>query len=156
MIRRIQIDNFKSLDGFSLPLVGAPLANFTCLIGANGSGKTTVLQTIDFLSQLVKGRVPEWLRERGWLENDLPSQLEGAESEYTTISVEIKMASTLIRNSNPCEMVLSRQNFHPAYPWFRVRNPRPGCCAGFSSVRTRPQTVIGSKMNRETMPAPGV
>lgn len=96
MIRRIQIDNFKSLDGFSLPPKGSPqLANFTCLIGANGSGKTTVLQAIDFLSQLVKGRVPEWLKERGWSSDELLSQLDTASGDYITFAVEIKMASTL-------------------------------------------------------------
>jgi predicted ATPase len=95
VIRRIQIDNFKSLDGFSLPPVGSPpLANFTCLIGANGSGKTTVLQAIDFLSQLVKGRVPEWLKERNWSLNELFSQLDGAGGENITITAEIKMGST--------------------------------------------------------------
>lgn len=96
MIRRIQIDNFKSLDGFSLPPLGSPpLANFTCLIGANGSGKTTVLQAVDFLSQLVKGRLPEWLRERGWSSEELSSQLDSIPGKYIEISAEIKMASTL-------------------------------------------------------------
>jgi len=95
VIRRIQIDNFKSLDGFSLPPVGSePLANFTCLIGANGSGKTTVLQAIDFLAQLVKGRLSEWLRERGWSSDELLSQLDAAEGECITISTGIKMGST--------------------------------------------------------------
>jgi predicted ATPase len=96
VIRRIQIDNFKSLDGFSLPPAGSPpLANFTCLIGANGSGKSTVLQAIDFLSQLVKGHVPEWLKERGWSPLELLSQLDTASGDYITFIVEIKMTSTL-------------------------------------------------------------
>ncbi|MDR3753759.1 MAG: AAA family ATPase [Terracidiphilus sp.] len=95
MIRRIQIDNFKSLVGFSLPPAPNVLGKFTCLIGANGSGKTTVLQTIDFLSQLVKGRVPEWLRERNWSSQELLSQLEVASGECITITTEIQLASTL-------------------------------------------------------------
>ena len=95
MIRRIQIDNFKSLDGFSLPPVPNILGNFTCLIGANGTGKTTVLQAIDFLSQLINGRVTEWLRERNWSAQELASQLSSAESEYITVSTEIEMSSTL-------------------------------------------------------------
>jgi predicted ATPase len=96
MIRRIQIDNFKSLDGFSLPPVGSPpLANFTCLIGANGCGKTTVLQAVDFLSQIVKGRVPEWLRERGWSPDDLSSQLDVASGEFISIAVDVQLTSTL-------------------------------------------------------------
>ena len=95
MIRRIQIDNFKSLDGFSLPPAPNVLGSFTCLIGANGSGKTTVLQAIDFLSQLVKGRIPEWLRERNWYPQELLSQLDEASSECITITTEIQFTSTL-------------------------------------------------------------
>jgi predicted ATPase len=75
MIRRIQIDNFKSLDGFSLPPVGSPpLANFTCLIGANGSGKTTVLQAIDYLAHLIDSDASQWIKDRGWSRPELRSK----------------------------------------------------------------------------------
>ncbi len=112
MIRRIQIDNFKSLDGFSLPPVASPpLANFTCLIGANGSGKTTVLQAVDFLSQLVKGRFPEWLRERGWSSEELSSQLDPVPGKYIEISAEIRMASTLSITWKFKFLPLSRDDF---------------------------------------------
>jgi predicted ATPase len=67
VIRRIQIDNFKSLDGFSLPpLNSSPLANFSCIIGANGSGKTSLLQMFDYLSHVISGDVRAWMTERGW------------------------------------------------------------------------------------------
>jgi predicted ATPase len=67
VIRRIQIDNFKSLDGFSLPPVETPpLANFTCLIGANGSGKTSVLQMFDYLAHFISTDVRHWIRSRDW------------------------------------------------------------------------------------------
>jgi predicted ATPase len=112
VIRRIQIDNFKSLDGFSLPPVASPpLANFTCLIGANGSGKTTVLQAVDFLSQLVKGRFPEWLRERGWSSEELSSQFDPVPGKYIEISAEIRMASTLPITWKFKFLPLSRDDF---------------------------------------------
>ena len=96
MIRRIQIDNFKSLDGFSLPPAGSPpLANFTGLIGANGSGKSTVLQALDFLSHLVRGNFSEWLRERNWTLQELSSKLSGTEQIYIDFRVELQTASTL-------------------------------------------------------------
>jgi len=96
VIRRIQIDNFKSLDGFSLPPMGTPpLANFTCLIGANGSGKSTVLQTLDFISHLIRGNVSEWLRERNWTLQELSSKLSGTEKIYIDFRVEFQTASTL-------------------------------------------------------------
>lgn len=69
-ITRIEIDNFKSLVGFSLDLAG-----FTCLIGLNGSGKSTILQAVDFLSCLFRGNVSGWLAQRQWQSADLGSQL---------------------------------------------------------------------------------
>ena len=44
-IHLITCNNFKSLVDFRLAL-----ADFTCLIGLNGSGKSTVLQFIDFVA----------------------------------------------------------------------------------------------------------
>ena len=49
-IRQIEVENFKSLVNFQIDL-----PKFSCLIGLNGAGKSTVLQFIDFLSQLVRG-----------------------------------------------------------------------------------------------------
>lgn len=69
-IRTITAKNFKSLVDFKLDL-----AKFTCLIGLNGAGKSTVLQFIDFLAQQVRGDITGWLEERHWEAKDLKSQL---------------------------------------------------------------------------------
>jgi AAA15 family ATPase/GTPase len=69
-IKSIEASNFKSLVDFRLEL-----AKFNCLIGLNGSGKSTVLQFIDFLSQLVHGNMKGWLGERKWRSSDLKSKL---------------------------------------------------------------------------------
>jgi len=69
-LRRIEVENFKSLVDFRLDL-----AKFSCLIGLNGAGKSTVLQFIDFLSQLVRGDMKGWLKERKWESTDLKSKL---------------------------------------------------------------------------------
>lgn len=69
-ITRIEVDNFKSLVDFRLPL-----AKFSCLIGLNGAGKSTVLQAVDFLSQLFKGDMSDWLEQRQWKAADLNSKL---------------------------------------------------------------------------------
>jgi len=66
MIKIIRIRNFKSLGDVELQL-----AKFTCLIGMNGAGKSSVLQAVDFISQLMIGRVEEWLDARGWSAADL-------------------------------------------------------------------------------------
>ena len=71
MIRAITIDNFKSLVNFSIDF-----AKLTCLIGLNGSGKSTVLQVIDFIKQLVTGNLSGWLEERAWQPEELFSHFK--------------------------------------------------------------------------------
>jgi predicted ATPase len=66
MIERIYLRNFKSLNEIKIPL-----KKFTCLIGMNGAGKSTVLQSLDFMSQLMIGNVQEWLLNRNWQAHDL-------------------------------------------------------------------------------------
>jgi len=70
MITKIKIDNFKSLVDFELPL-----SKFNCLVGLNGAGKSTVLQAIDFISQLMNGDIDKWLKQRQWDTADLNSKL---------------------------------------------------------------------------------
>jgi predicted ATPase len=69
-IKSIKVDNFKSLVNFELPL-----AKFSCLVGLNGSGKSTVLQFFDFLSQQFRGDLSGWLKKRQWESSDLNSKL---------------------------------------------------------------------------------
>jgi predicted ATPase len=69
-IKNIKVDNFKSLVNFELPL-----SKFNCLVGLNGSGKSTILQFFDFLSQQVKGDLDKWLKRRQWEASDINSKL---------------------------------------------------------------------------------
>ena len=69
-IEQIKVNNFKSLVDFEIDL-----RKFTCLIGLNGAGKSTVLQFIDFLGQQVRGNMKGWLDERQWKSSDLTSRL---------------------------------------------------------------------------------
>lgn len=70
MIKSIWINNFKSLVDFELEL-----SKFTCLVGLNGAGKSTVLQAMDFISQLMLGDLDEWLKLRHWDSADINSKL---------------------------------------------------------------------------------
>ena len=70
MIKEIQANNFKSLVDFSMQL-----DKFICLVGLNGSGKSTVLQFLDFLSQLMIGDIKGWLESRQWKPSDLNSKI---------------------------------------------------------------------------------
>jgi predicted ATPase len=69
-IKSIKVDNFKSLVNFELPL-----AKFSCLVGLNSAGKSTVLQFFDFLSQQFRGDLSGWLKNRQWDSSDLNSKL---------------------------------------------------------------------------------
>lgn len=70
MIRHLRIGNFKSMGDFFVPL-----GKLTCLIGLNGSGKTTFLQAVDFLAHVMSGEVEEWLKAREWSSRDLTCSL---------------------------------------------------------------------------------
>ncbi len=85
MLTRFEIDNFKSLVGFSLPL-----SRFNCLIGLNGAGKTTLLQALDFASHVMSGEVKEWLDARGWSAADLTSRLGNKSNIEMAIELEIE------------------------------------------------------------------
>jgi len=64
-----KIHNFKSLDDFMLDF-----SKFTCLIGLNSAGKSTILQVIDFISQQMRGEMTEWLKTRNWESCELESK----------------------------------------------------------------------------------
>ncbi len=103
MITHIRIDNFKSLVDFRMPV-----AKFSCLVGLNGAGKSTVLQAMDFLSQLMRGDLKSWLKERGWSKADLNSKLTARQNiEFTlTLSIptngEFVWTGSVNRNSLQC------------------------------------------------------
>jgi len=69
-LEELSIHNFKSLDKFWLEF-----SEFTCLIGLNSSGKSTILQAIDFVSQQMNGDISGWLKTRGWEANELRCKL---------------------------------------------------------------------------------
>ena len=56
MITRIKVRNFKSLENFEIN----NLSMFSCFIGLNGAGKTSVFQFFDFVRAILSGRVKEW------------------------------------------------------------------------------------------------
>jgi len=70
LVSSIYAHNFKTLLHFNLRL-----APFTCLIGLNGAGKSTVLQFVDFLAQQARGDLEGWLDQRGWQAGELDSRL---------------------------------------------------------------------------------
>ena len=83
MIKSIYIDNFKSLMDFKLNLTA-----FTCLVGLNGAGKSTVLQALDFISQQMRGDIDEWLAQRQWQPSDIGSKLTAKKNIEIALQLE--------------------------------------------------------------------
>lgn len=66
MIEKIRIQNFKSLADVTLKFT-----KFTCFVGMNGAGKSSILQALDFISQQMQGDLSGWLEGRGWIAKDI-------------------------------------------------------------------------------------
>ena len=74
------VTNFKSLDKFHLEF-----SKFTCLIGLNSAGKSTILHAIDFISEQMQGDITGWLKNRNWEDRELKCKL--IKSKYIIIAV---------------------------------------------------------------------
>ncbi|PKH83586.1 chromosome segregation protein SMC [Pseudomonas sp. Choline-02u-1] len=93
MILGVSVNGFKSLANFNLVKDG--LSNFTCLVGLNGAGKSSVLQLLDFSSHLMRGDVDSWLSKRGWSASDLHSKFSTGSNIIIAITVQIKSGDIL-------------------------------------------------------------
>jgi predicted ATPase len=81
-IKSIYVNNFKSLVDFKIDL-----ADFNCLVGLNGSGKSTFLQFMSFLSQLMKGNLDSWLERREWKRKDISNSVNNKIKKYLSFRV---------------------------------------------------------------------
>ena len=84
MIAGFGVRGFKSLVDFSIEDMGG----FTCFVGLNGAGKSSILQFLDFASHLMKGDIPQWLSKRGWSAPVLHSKLSGESNIYLAVGVK--------------------------------------------------------------------
>lgn len=102
MIKSVWIDNFKSLVDFKIEL-----AKFNCVVGLNGMGKSTLLQALDFLSQLAHGDIKSWLSARKWSASDLNSKLiKRSNIDFTVVfdldGVEVTWSGSFNRSTLRC------------------------------------------------------
>ena len=70
MFRKLKVDNFKSLVNFSIEF--SPMS---VIIGNNATGKSSVLQAIDFLCSSVKEDFGIMLERRSWSADNIKSKL---------------------------------------------------------------------------------
>ena len=114
MITTIHIDNFKSLVDFRVNL-----SKFSCLVGLNGAGKSTVLQAMDFLSQLMRGDLNSWLSERSWEKADLNSKLSARLNIEFEVTLQLDSLGEFVwsgsvnRNSLHCTTETALLNGEP-------------------------------------------
>jgi len=76
MLKKLTIRNFKAIIDMTIDFT--PM---TVLIGGNASGKSTILQALDFLRSSAFRDIPEYLREKGFNFEELKSQLNGGQNK---------------------------------------------------------------------------
>jgi len=70
MLKQVTIKGFKGITNLTLNL-----NKINVLIGANSSGKTTILQALDLLSNCAFKDITEYLKDKGWKVSDIKSQI---------------------------------------------------------------------------------
>jgi len=76
MLKKLTIRNFKAITDMTISFT--PM---TVLIGGNASGKSTILQALDFLRSTAFRDIPEYLREKDLNFEELKSQLNGGQNK---------------------------------------------------------------------------
>lgn len=61
MFTRLRLSQFKSIHNLDIEL-----GKVNGFVGMNGSGKSTILQAFDFISQIIIGNFDQWLESREW------------------------------------------------------------------------------------------
>ncbi|MEN0104993.1 MAG: AAA family ATPase [Pseudomonas sp.] len=85
MIVSLKISNFKSIVELDINF-----EKFTCLVGLNGAGKSSVLQSLDLASHLMAGDVAAWLQRRNWNAQDLGSKLTSANNIIIFLIIQLE------------------------------------------------------------------
>lgn len=86
MIKKLEIDNFKTLNHFTLEL--SPM---TVIVGNNASGKSIILQIISLLCNSVQEDFDAILSRRNWDVSDLRSKCKPKSEPRLTAAVEFEL-----------------------------------------------------------------
>ena len=87
MITRIEIDGFKSFEGFSLDL-----QPFTAIVGPNASGKSNLFDALRFLSLLAREDISTAVRSIRGEPEELFRQTPGGPSTCMSFAVEVLLS----------------------------------------------------------------
>lgn len=111
MIEWVSFLNFKSL-GQPHSATAITLSKFNCLIGMNGAGKSTILQGLALIAQVMRGDIDGWLDERGWEISDLASTLHPRQNIHlnvryrTSDGVKVVWSGIMKRGARHCSSEL--------------------------------------------------
>ena len=86
MIKTFNVDNFKSLNNLSINL--QPM---TVIVGNNATGKSSILQAIDFVCGCVKDDFSVLLERRGWTVDNIRSRFIRTGTARITFGVEVML-----------------------------------------------------------------
>lgn len=88
-LKRITISGFKALDRFTMT-VGPKL---TLLVGANGAGKSSILQALAFARHLAEETTSSFFREREWDRKSLRFKSSGNRRTVVTFQAEFNSST---------------------------------------------------------------
>ena len=84
MITRIEIDGFKTFDGFALDL-----RPFTAVVGPNASGKSNLFDAIKFVSHLAQNDIREAMQELRGRPEELFRRTSAGRADRMAFAVEV-------------------------------------------------------------------
>lgn len=102
MIKALKVDNFKSLVDFSIDF-----HENNIIVGNNATGKSTILQAIDFLCSSVKEDFDIILERRGWNVENVKSKLTSPQNTKLTFVSEYLLEVGDKRKEYVWELVIS-------------------------------------------------
>ena len=82
MIKNIEIENFKSIIQDKIPL-----SQFTVIIGANGSGKSNLVKSIDFISNICKYGLVSAIKSFGSYDGIIPKKIAKRKTKGTHVKI---------------------------------------------------------------------
>ena len=86
MIKTFNVDNFKSLNNLSINL--QPM---TVIVGNNATGKSSILQAIDFVCGCVNDDFSVLLERRGWMVDNIRSKFIRSGTARISFGVEVAL-----------------------------------------------------------------
>ena len=137
MIEQVEIRNYKSITELTLPL-----GRVNVLIGANGSGKSNILEALAFGSAAANNKLDnEFLASRGIRVPDDPRFMRSA-FDKQAVELDVELLFTNDRNEQ-YSYTLQKNNDQPYSPWARKDS------IAHMQVRTRLQNLDGNSFRQQ-------